>query len=155
MNCVNCGAPMRPVAGGDHFVCDFCATFHFPEKNQDHVTVIGEPGERDCPVCSVSLVSASCQRKPVEYCPKCQGLLVDRRAFNKIVDSLRARHRGPLLEPQPIDPADYERQLRCPACGRSLEVHPYYGPGNVLIDTCGACSLVWLDRGEIATIARS
>ena len=43
----------------------------------------------------------------------------------------------------------------CPGCGEQMEVHPYYGPGNVLIDSCGECALVWLDRGEIATISRS
>jgi Zn-finger nucleic acid-binding protein len=33
-----------------------------------------------------------------------------------------------------------------------MDVHPYYGPGNVVIDTCGKCGLVWLDHGEMAVI---
>jgi len=24
----------------------------------------------------------------------------------------------------------------------------YYGPGNIIIDTCPVCDLVWLDAGE-------
>ena len=26
--------------------------------------------------------------------------------------------------------------------------HPYYGPGNIVLDTCSQCDLVWLDAGE-------
>jgi Zn-finger nucleic acid-binding protein len=33
-----------------------------------------------------------------------------------------------------------------------MATHPYYGPGNVVIDTCTACDLVWLDFGELAQI---
>jgi len=25
----------------------------------------------------------------------------------------------------------------------------YYGPGNIIIDTCEACGIVWLDAGEL------
>jgi Zn-finger nucleic acid-binding protein len=32
-------------------------------------------------------------------------------------------------------------------------VHPYYGPGNVVIDTCSRCDLIWLDFGELKQIA--
>jgi hypothetical protein len=33
-----------------------------------------------------------------------------------------------------------------------MDVHPYFGPGNVIIDTCGTCDLVWLDFGELKQI---
>jgi Zn-finger nucleic acid-binding protein len=33
-----------------------------------------------------------------------------------------------------------------------METHPYYGPGNVIIDSCAACDLVWLDFGELTQI---
>jgi hypothetical protein len=33
-----------------------------------------------------------------------------------------------------------------------MDVHPYFGPGNVIIDTCGKCDLVWLDFGELKQI---
>jgi Zn-finger nucleic acid-binding protein len=34
-----------------------------------------------------------------------------------------------------------------------METHPYYGPGNVIIDSCGECDLVWLDFGELKQIS--
>jgi Zn-finger nucleic acid-binding protein len=33
-----------------------------------------------------------------------------------------------------------------------MDVHPYYGPGNVVIDSCSACDLIWLDHGELTQI---
>jgi hypothetical protein len=30
--------------------------------------------------------------------------------------------------------------------------HPYYGPGNVVLDSCESCELVWLDFGELKQI---
>jgi Zn-finger nucleic acid-binding protein len=155
MNCSNCGAPMRGVRDADHFVCDFCASFHFPQRNLDGVAILGGPGQRKCPVCAEALISAAVQRKPVEHCSKCQGVLSDRRAFNGIVEQLRARNRRPRQDPRPIDPAERDRLLLCPVCKAPMEVHPYYGPGNVLLDSCHVCNLVWLDHGEIASLGRS
>jgi Zn-finger nucleic acid-binding protein len=36
-----------------------------------------------------------------------------------------------------------------------MDTHPYAGPGNVIIDSCGDCWLLWLDRGELARIAHA
>ena len=33
-----------------------------------------------------------------------------------------------------------------------MTTHPYYGPGNVVIDSCEPCDLVWLDFGELKQI---
>jgi hypothetical protein len=33
-----------------------------------------------------------------------------------------------------------------------METHPYYGPGNVVIDSCLQCELIWLDFGELRQI---
>jgi Zn-finger nucleic acid-binding protein len=36
-----------------------------------------------------------------------------------------------------------------------MEVHPYYGPGNVVMDSCTTCDLVWLDVGELKQISEA
>ena len=30
-----------------------------------------------------------------------------------------------------------------------MSTHRYLGPGNIIIDTCGTCNLIWLDYGEL------
>jgi len=136
-------------------VCEFCGSFVLPDKTEDGVVVIGGPGQRSCPVCDQPLVEAAIERKPVEHCTRCGGVLCDRRTFTVIIERLRARQAGPKLEPEPIDRSELERKLTCPGCAQGMELHPYYGPGNVLVDSCDACHVVWLDKGEIATIVKS
>ena len=36
-----------------------------------------------------------------------------------------------------------------------MSTHPYFGPGNVVIDNCEACELVWLDFGELKQIVNA
>jgi Zn-finger nucleic acid-binding protein len=33
-----------------------------------------------------------------------------------------------------------------------FQTYPHSGPGNVVIDNCAACDLIWLDFGEIRQI---
>ncbi len=36
-----------------------------------------------------------------------------------------------------------------------MDVHPYYGPGNIVIDTCADCGLMWLDHGELTRVEQA
>jgi Zn-finger nucleic acid-binding protein len=36
-----------------------------------------------------------------------------------------------------------------------MDTHSYAGPGNVIVDSCGDCFLIWLDRGELTRIAHA
>ena len=45
-----------------------------------------------------------------------------------------------------------DRSTKCPQCKQQMDTHLYGGPGNVIIDVCEACGLVWLDHGELERI---
>ncbi|MBI5030777.1 MAG: zf-TFIIB domain-containing protein [Chloroflexi bacterium] len=151
MNCENCGAPMRLVRNHDYYVCDYCGTFHHPDPNRDGVRVLGESSDSECPVCQLMLVTAALDRNPVLYCPNCRGILIHQAIFVFCLDYLRKRSKTP-TPPQRFDPKELERPLRCPRCHRDMNTHPYGGPGNIVIDNCYTCSLVWLDYGELNRI---
>lgn len=79
-----------------------------------------------------------------------------REHFGAIVNERRSRRVGLEQEDvRPIDPNACLRRLRCPACDGHMETHPYYGPGNVMIDSCAECDSVWLDHGELSRVERS
>lgn len=44
------------------------------------------------------------------------------------------------------------RTLSCPRCAGRFDTYPYSGPGNVVIDNCTTCDLLWLDFGEMRQI---
>jgi hypothetical protein len=81
-------------------------------------------------------------------------LLVD-EVFAEIVRVRRAKYVGVNRVSTAIDRAQLERECSCPGCGRSMETHAYYGPGNQVIDSCATCGLVWVDSNELAAIEQA
>ena len=150
--CQNCGAPMEVVAGRDTFYCAYCGSFAFPERSGDGLVVLGEVGELACPICSQRLTRASVADVHVLHCPECRGVLARQEAFSTIVRLLRAQATADPDPLRPVNRCELEREIACPSCGRKMSTHPYYGPGNVVIDNCPRCHVIWLDYGELAAI---
>jgi Zn-finger nucleic acid-binding protein len=155
MNCPNCAAPMRLVTDREYFVCDHCTTFHFPKEDDEGVRVLGEKTDLRCPVCRTELVTGAIASHLIRTCPNCRGILARRRAFGCIVEARRGQWTGGKHPPKPIPDTERERRIDCPLCHQPMDQHPYYGPGAVLVDTCGDCAVVWLDKGEMTIIERS
>jgi Zn-finger nucleic acid-binding protein len=149
---------MKFLDGREYFVCVYCTMFHFPalpSDGPDGVQQLAEESDLSCPVCGVLLVAASLGGTRVQHCLQCRGVLATNDAFSQIIKKRRAEYPGEPAAPIPLDPSELNRKVRCPACSRAMDAHPYYGPGNVVVDTCGSCYLIWLDHGEIAAIERA
>lgn len=122
-----------------------------PLVNEDGVQ-IGAETANICPACQALLWDGSIQGKAVQYCTKCRGLLVSIDNFLPLIEFLRALSRPTGSDIQPRDNSDADRKFECPMCAKTMTGHPYGGPGNVNIDTCEACSVIWLDRNELQRI---
>jgi Zn-finger nucleic acid-binding protein len=155
MNCRNCGAPMKPLDDRDYLFCAYCGSFHFPPESSQGVRVLDEPGALDCPICHIPLTTASIQSNRVLYCTQCRGILAKQSVFLALVDYQRARAPGPPDRPRPLNAEDLQREVHCPSCHQLMDTHPYYGPGNVVIDNCAHCGLIWLDYGELGIITNA
>ncbi len=149
MNCQNCGAPMKLVRDRDYFVCDYCTTFYFPEPSKDEVRNLEELTNIQCPICKNQLSLASIEGNRALLCENCRGILIDQWVFAFAVQYLRAHTEGPDIPPRQLDAQELSRLLRCPHCGQSMDTYPYAGPGNIVIDCCCKCKLIWLDYGEL------
>jgi Zn-finger nucleic acid-binding protein len=142
---------LAPVEGKLHMRCEHCASLWFPPESDEGVRTLGESAEYDCPVCTKPLVGAEVEERPVAYCSSCRGILVQSRDLFEILNVRRMRG----MEPDPrqtIDRSELSRLLACPACRKTMSAHPYYGPGNAIVDACGDCLLVWLDHFELSAI---
>lgn len=141
-----------------YFFCRHCGSFQFLDAPAvDGLRVLaGRDDGRPCPVCGSPLAKATLDRAaPVDYCQQCRGVLLARRSFADVIRTRRAWAGGAPFEPPPLDRRELQRVVTCPSCRRHMDVHPYYGPGNVVIDTCSACDLVWLDFGELTQIVEA
>src|SRR5262245_3270366 len=155
MNCRNCGGAMELFASRGYFFCRYCGSFHFPETTgADGIRVLGPTtSPMSCAVCSKPLASALLDEMfPVQYCSNCRGALMARRDFATVVQKRRAWATDTPGPPVPLNTAELTRKLTCANCAKPMATHPYYGPGNVVIDSCEPCELIWLDFGELRQI---
>lgn len=155
MNCSNCGAAMTLVESRRYFRCDHCGAYYFPETVEaDGIRVLGQSAEAPrCPVCTIGMTHAVLDGEfPIEFCVRCRGLLLSRPAFALVTTKRRAWAATPPSEPVPFDRQELHRRLVCPKCGSHFDTYPHLGPGNVVIDNCARCDLIWLDFGEMRRI---
>jgi Zn-finger nucleic acid-binding protein len=154
MNCRNCGAAMELFERRRYYFCAYCGTFDFIETSpQDGVEILERSHGAPCPVCAAPLAKALLDNvHPISYCERCTGMLVPRGSFVDVITSRRAAANGPTVTPAPLDPRELQRRIACPTCHERMDVHPYYGPGNILIDTCSRCDVIWLDNGELKQV---
>jgi Zn-finger nucleic acid-binding protein len=80
-------------------------------------------------------------------------MLVAMMEFQSLIDAARTLS-GPVAG-LPAEVNELDRRINCPHCHHAMEAHFYAGGGNVVMDTCEACCLHWLDHGELARIARA
>jgi Zn-finger nucleic acid-binding protein len=155
MNCTNCGGAMELSPARGYFFCRYCGSFHFPDTVAgDGIRILGdnEP-PLPCAACSKPLAPAMLDdAHAVQYCRNCRGVLMPRRSFASVIQRRRAWATDPPPPPGALDRKELDRKVACPSCGKPMATHPYYGPGNVVIDTCEGCEVIWLDFGEMKQI---
>jgi len=149
---------MEIVASRHYFFCRHCGTFHFPEAVDEGIRVLErEPTvEQRCGVCRVPLATAVLDDGfSARYCERCRGVLLPRQHFAEVVQTRRWWARTPPALPVALDQRELARTIKCPGCARPMLTHPYYGPGNIVLDTCSQCDLVWLDFRELTQITNA
>lgn len=99
--------------------------------------------------------SAELDESMVILCKSCQGLLIQSQVFAEIVRHRRREFTGAEQTPPPMDQRQLRTRIKCPACGDKMDVHPYHGPGNVVIDSCSKCWLTYLDYSELSSIEKA
>ena len=160
IQCPQCAGTVSAVPGREYLQCNYCSSLVFSTDNPLTVDRIVSSGEQlemaECPVCSTALSMGEIENRPVLYCGGCYGLLIRNEHFGAIVRERRARRKDSDTEAaRQLNTDEYRRKIGCPNCHRTMEVHPYYGPGNIVIDSCFSCQYIWLDHGELRTVERA
>jgi Zn-finger nucleic acid-binding protein len=146
---------MQLIVNRGYFFCRYCGSFHFPQTaGDDGIRIVGDAGQPlPCAVCKQRLSSAMLDESfPVQFCRNCRGVLLPRSSFATVVQQRRAWAEDPPGPAVPLDKSELDRKVFCPSCGERMLTHPYYGPGNVVLDNCTTCDAIWLDFGELKQI---
>jgi len=131
-------------------ICDHCGGQATPRADEDGVVVMG-PTSQNCPVCETPLANASIESQEFLYCGRCRGMLLEMEKFVPLLDVLR-EYRSWSRSSQAPRGVDAGRVLRCPLCRHEMDEHFYGGGGNVNVDSCETCGVLWLDGGELSRI---
>ena len=133
-------------------ICDYCGSQAMPATGEDGVIAL-EPTKNNCPVCAtVPLSEALIDSHELRYCAQCKGMLFEMDKFLPVIASLREQRYWSRSSQMPHD-FNAGRVLHCPLCRGEMDHHLYGGGGNVAVDSCEACGVVWLDRSELSRIA--
>ena len=127
-------------------MCEYCQSEAVPPLDEEGVQVLGET-EKVCPGCGSKLSDGLIETQPMLYCAQCHGMLLGMEQMYPLVERLRAIRGG--TAGIVLAREESERVIHCPLCSGEMDDHPYGGPGNVMVDSCENCSVVWLDRGEL------
>ena len=146
---------MKVDDGQAFFHCDYCGCYDFPDPNLDGVALLDEVSTFACPICHKPLVSAVVKDIPIDSCPSCRGNLISQSKMLPILRQVQplVSTGEELIYPQ--NKAELTREILCPSCRKMMCVYPYGGPGNVIIQGCEKCRLIWLDFGELSRIIQS
>jgi Zn-finger nucleic acid-binding protein len=150
MMCENCGAPMQLSRDQGLMICGHCSSQATPQADEDGVVVM-DPTSHNCAVCATPLVNASIESQELLYCTRCHGMLLEMERFVPLLGVLREYRYWSRSSMAPRD-VDTGRVLRCPLCQHEMDEHYYGGGGNVNVDSCETCGVLWLDRGELSRI---
>jgi len=155
MECEQCGAPTTLLPNHGYFLCEYCGSFHFPESTLGQIAaseavevLIENEIDIECPKCDEILSTAIIDGYKGWRCKKCRGILTFQEMFWEIVKERRKKTEASYGEPEPLNRDMLRGRINCPCCGEMMETHPYYGPGQFVIETCRFCTLIWLDFGE-------
>lgn len=110
----------------------------------------------NCPQCASDLTPVAYEGVSVHACDTCGGEFL----ASDELRGLAASHRGGAGDELcPADrrlrsacPAGVQRSLCCPECGEPMDAAIFGGETGILVDRCGSCEGLWIDRQELERI---
>jgi uncharacterized protein len=112
-----------------------------------------------CPACHQPLKGIDYEGVHIETCPACGGDWLDAGELGSIVQARRMKFNeeeclaiAKASKIAHVHLKDLNRHLVCPECGGQTHPISYGDASGIIIDKCGQCGGVWLERGEIEKI---
>lgn len=156
MLCEQCKGELKQVKNSGVKFCPSCDLVDVPRDKQEQLKPVGQQTDFHCPKCpEINLEIGDLFGTQVCFCSECHGFVIDRMSLGELIGNLRASYNGPDDAPIQIDPAELHEICNCPACLERMETFNYYGPGNVVLDSCSECKLTWFNQGELGKIIRA
>jgi uncharacterized protein len=113
----------------------------------------------NCPICSSALTAQHYAGQTVDICGSCRGLWCDSGELSAVVNALISANKVPdanssfLAAPRQHEDPDPQAKA-CPRCRQTTDSFNFAYDSNIFLNRCNACDGVWLDGGEIRSVAQ-
>lgn len=114
----------------------------------------------NCPRCNTQMKEIDYEGVRIDTCPGCEGEWLDADELKKIVarreevftsDEI-AKVRETIDEPQAVSQDELKEALSCPCCNVPMESFNYACTTGLILDRCGACRGIWMDKDELERV---
>ena len=99
-----------------------------------------------CPVCKKSMIILEYMEVELDYCPSCAGCWLDQGELDLILETSGKMSDLSKFKFSP------KSKRRCPRCHKKMHAD-LFPDTNIEVDICPHDGGIWLDRGELLTIA--
>ncbi len=100
-----------------------------------------------CPVCRKSMIILEYDQIEIDFCPSCAGCWLDQGELELMLE----------MDDKIFDLSKFQSapkgKRRCPRCRKKLRVD-MFPDTDVEVDICPNDGGIWLDKGELLTIAK-
>ena len=109
--------------------------------------------ELKCPRDGEALESGEVSGHPVESCPRCKGMYLERGELNEVAEPIPGD-----IELSTVDLDSFEHDDRygiavCPRCAPlEMKKVELVGDSGIILDYCTNCGGFWLDDHELETV---
>jgi Zn-finger nucleic acid-binding protein len=108
-----------------------------------------------CPRCDANLTSCEFGATTIDGCSGCGGLWFDSQELNKLTrDPGVALMEVERTFDHALFASESEGDMQCPRCRRPLREFSFPHTPDVRLDACPECRGIWVDDGELGTIAK-
>ena len=154
MKCKFCSAPL-PKQG---LICNYCQTLNpLNQKLLEKLEIVTNQNSHLCPCCNIALENIRSKIFSLEYCSKCDGILIDEDEFEKLIE-YKVNPLNQLnpyylrfIQDHPRDNRKKSQFHNCPICNEKMNIINYKKISGVLLDMCEEHG-IWLDGGELRQI---
>ena len=109
--------------------------------------------ELKCPRDGELLVSQEVSDHPVEACPRCKGMFLERGELNEVAEPIPGDLELSTLDLDTFQHEDRSAVAVCPRCAPiEMKKVEFVGDRGIILDHCTTCGAFWLDDHELETI---
>lgn len=105
-----------------------------------------------CPRDSAALERREVHERPIDVCPTCGGMFLDRGELRKVADETAGDVEFSTIDQDSLQHPDATGPISCPRDGAAMQKVEFNIDTNIILDHCLDCHGFWLDAPELIRI---